>query len=178
SVHTAAHLGARHLILTNAAGGIHSNLRPGSLMAVRAHLDWTRSDILRQPAASSADGEPGGLYSPRLLGLLHETAQKRGIQLHQGTYAAMTGPNYETPAEIRALRSCGADAVGMSTTREAEAAMECGLECVAVSCITNRAAGLCEASIHHGEVLTTAAAVGGRLADLLEGLLERLANAG
>jgi purine-nucleoside phosphorylase len=90
-----------------------------------------------------------------------------------GCYAAVTGPNYETPAEIRALARCGADAVGMSTAREIEAACELGLECAAISCITNRAAGLGEAAtITHQEVIHTAAASSNQLARLIESFIE------
>jgi purine-nucleoside phosphorylase len=95
------------------------------------------------------------------------------MPLMSGCYAAVTGPNYETPAEIRALAKCGADAVGMSTSREMEAACELGLECAAISCITNRAAGLGEAApITHQEVIHTAAASSDRLARLIEVLIE------
>ena len=89
----------------------------------------------------------------------------------EGTYAVVTGPSYETPAEIRALRSCGADAVGMSTVREAEAARELGLQVAAVACVTNRAAGLGAGRLSHEEVLASAATQSERLADLLERFL-------
>jgi purine-nucleoside phosphorylase len=97
-----------------------------------------------------------------------------GIELFEGLYAGVTGPNYETPAEIRALRSCGADAVGMSTVREIQVAFELGMECAALSCITNRAAGLGTDAINHGEVLATAAGQIPRLAELLEAWLAML----
>lgn len=166
-VTTAARLQARCLILTNAAGGIRDDLQPGCLMAVRAQGDWTR------PLGSTRT-ELSSPYGPRLLRLLHQAAADGGIALHEGVYAATTGPSYETPAEIRALRECGVDAVGMSTVREAEAAREHGLECAAISCITNRAAGLCDGMIQHGDVLATAASASDRLGRLLEGLLGRL----
>jgi purine-nucleoside phosphorylase len=164
-------LGARVLLLTNAAGGIHEALAPGSLMALRDHVEWTRPYCWRLPG-------PGGLaptrpspYADRLRDLLARVARERGIALHEGVYAAVTGPSYETPAEIRALRTWGADAVGMSTAREAQAAADLGMECAAVSCITNRAAGLSGGPIHHDEVLTTAAAQAERLAELLEAFI-------
>jgi purine-nucleoside phosphorylase len=164
-------LGARAFLVTNAAGGIRSDLAPGSLMALRDHLDWTRLWAWRLPG-------PGGLgpprpspYSARLLTVLGQAARRCGIRLGTGVYAAVTGPSYETLAEIRALARCGADAVGMSTAREVEAAAALGLECAAVSCVTNRAAGLSDGPIHHGKVLTTAAAQAERLACLLEEVL-------
>ena len=170
-VEVAHELGARVLLLTNAAGGIHEALVPGSLLALRDHIEWTRPYCWRLPG-------PGGLrpprpspYAPRLRELLAKVAREKGIALHEGVYAAVTGPSYETPAEIRALRTWGADAVGMSTAREAHAAADLGLECAAVSCITNRAAGLSGGPISHDEVLATAAAQAERLADLLEGFI-------
>jgi purine-nucleoside phosphorylase len=165
-VRTAALLGARVLLLTNAAGGIRDDLGPGSLMAVRDHIDLTRPYCWRQSESS--------LYSPRLLDLLDEAAGAAGVVLGRGVYAMVTGPCYETPAEVRALRACGADAVGMSTAREARAACDAGLECAAVSCITNRAAGLGAGPLSHEDVLTTAAAQNERLADLLEEFLRRV----
>jgi purine-nucleoside phosphorylase len=173
-IQTAAFLGARVLLLTNAAGGIHDALSPGSLMAVRDHIDWTRPYCWRHPG-------PGGLgparpspYSPRLLTVLTDAARGIGIESHAGVYAAVTGPCYETPAEIRALKVCGADAVGMSTAREVQAGFEHGMECAAVSCITNRAAGLSDGRINHGEVLETAARRCDPMGNLIEGFLRTL----
>src|SRR5205814_9122526 len=113
-------------------------------------------------------------YSPRLLGLLDEAAAATGTALPHGVYAMVTGPCYETPAEIRALRAWGADAVGMSTAREVQAGCDAGLECAAISCVTNRAAGLGARTLNHEEVLHTAAAQSERLANLLEEFLRRL----
>ncbi len=169
--HLARELGARTFLLTNAAGGIRADLHAGSLMALRDHMDWTRPSVWRPPGPGGIGGPRPSPYSPRLLQLLEQAARRCGVALHAGVYAAVTGPSYETPAEIRALGRCGADAVGMSTAREIEAAAAVGLECAAVSCITNRAAGLSEGPIHHGEVLTTAAAQAVRLARLLEEFL-------
>jgi purine-nucleoside phosphorylase len=165
-IRLAAELGARVALLTNAAGGIRDNLDPGSLMALRDHIDWTRPRWWRQqgPARPSP-------YSSRLREVLTRSASAAGVVLHQGVYGAVTGPCYETPAEVRALRACGADAVGMSTAREVEAGAAAGLECAAVSCITNRAAGLSAAPLNHEEVLATAAAQRGRLTALLTAFL-------
>jgi purine-nucleoside phosphorylase len=168
-VRAAALLGARVLLLTNAAGGIRDDLVPGSLMAIHDHVEWTRPYCWRRP-----DPPPPSPYSPRLLGVLDEAAAAAGADLRRGVYAMVTGPCYETPAEIRALRACGADAVGMSTAREAQAGCDEGMECAAVSCITNRAAGLSAGPLSHEEVLTTAAARGERLAGLLDEFLRRL----
>jgi purine-nucleoside phosphorylase len=169
-------LGAKLLLATNAAGGIHPHLAPGSLMVIRDHLDWTQPFAWRFPSGQRAIG--GGAarpspYSTRLIDLLQQAAARLGMTLLSGSYAAVTGPNYETPAEIRALAKCGADAVGMSTAREIETACELGMECSAISCITNRAAGLeKDTIITHQEVLDTAAASGQQLARLIEAFIE------
>jgi len=167
-------LGARVLIFTNAAGGIHDALVPGSLMIIRDHLEWTWPYCWRRPG-------PGGLgrarpapYSTPLSEKLLQTAISRGIDCRGGVYAAVTGPCYETPAEIRALKHWGADAVGMSTAREAQAACELGLECIGLSLITNRAAGLSPRPISHEEVLAMGKTGGKTLGDLLEGFFQLL----
>lgn len=172
-------LGARVLVLTNAAGGIRDDLVPGSLLAVNAHLEWAR---VLQPTATGTAANPGlplrRTYDPSLMSLLQDSARALDMTLPSGVYAQVTGPCYETPAEIRALKSLGVDAVGMSTAREAESAVELGLTCAAVSCITNRAAGLGPGRIHHEEVLSLTARSRERIGRLLEGLLERLTVGG
>jgi purine-nucleoside phosphorylase len=173
-MHIAHSLGARVVLLTNAAGGIGDAQEPGSLMALRDHIEWTWPYCWRRPGPGGLGGPRDSPYSPRLREALELAAQDRDIELHTGIYAAVTGPCYETPAEIRALKQWGADAVGMSTAREVQAGHELGLECAAVSCITNRAAGMSTKPINHEEVLLTAAAQSERLADLLEGFLLRL----
>jgi len=159
-------LGAHILLVTNAAGGIRDDLVPGSLMALAGHFDWTRPDLPKDLVSSP--------YSPRLNGLLARAARTRSISLASGVYVQVTGPCYETPAEIRALRSIGADAVGMSTAREIAAAHDLGLGCAALSGIANRAAGLSQGPIKHEEVLCSMAAMRERLGELLEGFLQLL----
>ncbi len=170
----AAELGAKFALLTNAAGGIRDDLRPGSLMAIRDHLGWARPNWWRQPG-------PGGLgplrpssYSGALIELVSRVAHDLGFALSEGLYGAVTGPCYETPAEVRALRAWGADAVGMSTAREVEAGAAAGLACAAISCITNRAAGLGGQALNHEEVLAVGAAQSDRLGELLERMVGRL----
>jgi purine-nucleoside phosphorylase len=160
-VEVLAELGARALILTNASGGINLELEPGSLMALTDHLEWNEPHFWRNAPRQSP-------YDPRLNDELTVAASRVGVMLHRGVYAAVTGPNYETPAEVRALRSCGADAVGMSTAREARRAAELGLPVAAVSCVANRAAGLSATPLSHREVLEAVAASAERLARLLE----------
>jgi purine-nucleoside phosphorylase len=168
-MHVAVSLHAPIVLLTNAAGGIRDDLAPGSLMAIQDHLECNRPGWWRAPPLPSP-------YSPRLLDLLAAAASRCSIPLARGAYAATTGPCYETPAEVRALRSWGADAVGMSTTREARAARELGLEVAALSLITNRAAGLSNQALHHEEVLQTAKAAAARLGELLETVVALLAS--
>ncbi len=160
----AAEWGIRTLVLTNAAGGIRDDLEPGSLMAIRGHIDWT---CPHPWGCTSARSDPQA-YAPQLITLLLNASVAMPTPLTTGTYAAVIGPNYETPAEIRGLRALGADAVGMSTAREIEAAARWGLETAAISCITNRAAGLSPTPLTHAEVLENSQKLAGRLADLLE----------
>lgn len=152
----AADLGARAFVQTNAVGGIRPELGPGCLMAVARHLTLLGPDAGRAPV-------PAAPYSPRLLDVL----RRHDAALPVGTYAALTGPSYETPAEIRALKEMGADVVGMSTAREAEAAAALGMEAAAVSCVTNHAAGISGAPLDHGEVVRNARLAADRLAALL-----------
>jgi len=168
TVRTAAELGTTRIVLTNAAGGIHEKLVPGELMALTGHLKLLGAGAWR---ALATDGGIARPYSARLLdaALAHERAA--GRELVAGVYAALTGPSYETPAEIRALAACGADAVGMSTAMEAEEAVRLGLEVAALSCVTNRAAGLSAAPLDHAEVLVNAKLAVSRAADLLLALV-------
>jgi len=173
-VHIAHFLSAPAILFSNAAGGIHDALAAGNLMAIRDHFEWNRPYAWRHPGPGGIGPERSSPYSPGLLAKLVQAAGRLGVEVFQGVYAAVTGPCYETPAEIRALKACGADAVGMSTTREVQAAHDLGMECAAVSCITNRAAGLSSGPIDHEEVLITAAARSEALADLVEEVLRIL----
>jgi purine-nucleoside phosphorylase len=176
-VRLAHQLGAPVLFLTNAAGGIHHDLSPGSLMAIRDHIEWTWPASWNRPGPGGLGGERPSPYDANLLQILQQAAASQGILLATGIYAAVTGPCYETKAEIRALKSCGADAVGMSTAREIQQGRDLGMACAALSCITNKAAGLSDSAINHEEVLTTAKAQAQRLSDLIEGFLHALPGA-
>lgn len=168
TVRTAAELGITRIVLTNAAGGIHRALHPGGLMAIRGHLKLLDRDSWRLLANDNAVSQP---YSQHLLEVLRAHEAAAGRELLAGVYAALTGPSYETPAEIRALAACGADAVGMSTAMEAEEAARLGLEVAAISCITNKAAGLGDAALDHAEVLVNAKLAVARLGELLGPLI-------
>jgi purine-nucleoside phosphorylase len=172
-VRAAAGWGVKVLLLTNAAGGIHDALGPGDLMVLRDHLWLQRPLTVGQVSNLSRFRDrletcPTPPYSPRLVDLLQGIERDRGRPLMAGVYAAVTGPCYETPAEIRALRAMGADAVGMSTAWEARTAVECGMEVAAISCVTNKAAGLTCGTLDHREVLANAAKPAERLSEILE----------
>jgi purine-nucleoside phosphorylase len=173
-VRLAHFLGARSLLLTNAAGGIRDDLGPGSFLAVRDHIEWTRPRAWAHACLGPLGGATLSPYASRLVDLLRQCAGEKAIHHGEGVYAAVTGPSYETPAEIRALKAWGADAVGMSTAREIQTGHELGMECAAVSLITNRAAGLGVEPINHAEVLRAAAAAVDPLKDLIEAFLMRL----
>lgn len=156
-----AALGVRTLILTNAAGGIRSDLSPGTLMLITDHLDLTsRAPLL---------GHAAPRYDTELAASMREAAMSTRVDLAEGVYAAMLGPSYETAAEIRMLATLGADAVGMSTVPETIVATSLGLRVVAISCITNRATGTSPATLSHTEVLT----VTSRIAPQFERLIRR-----
>jgi purine-nucleoside phosphorylase len=175
-VEIAAELGAKVLVLTNAAGGINEALRPGSLMALTDHIEWndphTSFATLRRSVALVSEASRTNPYSVQLLGNLENAARDAHVPLQRGTYLSVTGPCYETPAEIRAAREIGADAVGMSTTREALRGAELGMEVLAISCVANRAAGLSGTPLSHKEVLEVVATASANLAELLTAFVE------
>jgi len=175
-VRLAAHLGARTVILTNAAGSLVPELSPGSILLLDDHLNLMGRSPLAGPAADGEERFPdmGAPYDPELQRLALEVAEQRGIPLAKGTYAAVLGPSYETPAEVRSLRMAGADAVGMSTVPEAITARALGMRVVAFSLITNQAAGLGSGPLHHDEVLEMGYVAGGRLKELVQGFLAQL----
>jgi purine-nucleoside phosphorylase len=162
-VRLAAELGITRLILTNAAGGIREDLNPGDLMAIRNHIPLLDQNDWRVLANRGDNFLSEPPYSAPLIAQMKE--------LPVGTYAALTGPCYETPTEIRALAVIGADAVGMSTAKEAETAAALGLSVAGISCITNKAAGLGAGPLDHTDVLRTAAAPADRLANIISRLI-------
>jgi len=166
-----AELGCTSVLLTNAAGGIAPALGPGDLMLITDHLNLMGSNPLvgPPPARGTRFCDMSVAYDERLRVLAHAAARDRAIQLKQGVYAALLGPSYETPAEIRMLRTLGADAVGMSTVPEVIALRERGVRVGALSLITNLAAGLGQAPLDHAEVRASAA----RARESFGGLLHR-----
>ncbi len=169
-------LGIRTLVLTNAAGGINLSFKPGTLMVIDDHINLMGTNPLvganeerfgpRFPDMTEA-------YSKRLREIADQAATARGVALAHGVYAALHGPSYETPAEIRYLRTIGADAVGMSTVPETIVGRHMGMEVLGISCITNPAAGVLPKPLVHDEVMEVARRVRGEFSRLLEGIIER-----
>jgi len=170
-------LGIRTLILTNAAGGINTAFTQGALMVIDDHINLLGSNPLVGPQDDRLGArfpDMSQVYSPRLTALAVAAATEIALPLQHGVYVAVHGPSYETPAEIRAFRTLGADAVGMSTVPEAIVARQLSMEVLGLSCITNMAAGVLPEPLHHDEVMQTAARVRSQFSALLEGIIGRL----
>jgi purine-nucleoside phosphorylase len=170
-------LGVRVLLLTNAAGAIRPDLTVGSLAIIDDHLNMTGRSPLQGPNDDRFGPRFPDLsetYSPRLRALADAAGRAAGIETPHGVYAWVIGPAYETPAEIRWLRTAGADLVGMSTVPEAIVARQMGMEVLAVSCVANRAAGLEGRPLAHNDVLSVTNQAAPRLVALLEAVIERL----
>lgn len=171
-----ARLGVRTLIVTNAAGGIAPALRAGSLMLISDHLNLMYRNPLVGPVLVGEERFPDmtAPYDPALRALAREAAKSRGVPLAEGVYAALLGPSYETPAEIRMLQQIGADAVGMSTVPEVIAARARGIRCLGFSMITNLAAGLSDAALSHQEVLQMGKHMSQQLGDLIADVIRKI----
>jgi purine-nucleoside phosphorylase len=170
-------LGVRTLILTNAAGGINTAFSAGALMVIDDHINFMGDNPLVGPNDDRFGlrfPDMTEVYSKRLRVLADAAAADAGLEIVHGIYVGLLGPSYETPAEIRAFRAIGADAVGMSTVPEAIAARHMGIEVLGISCITNMAAGVLPQPLHHDEVMETARRVRGEFGALLEGIVGRL----
>jgi purine-nucleoside phosphorylase len=170
-------LGVRMLVLTNAAGGINTAFARGALMVITDHLNLMGTNPLvgeNDERFGQRFPDMSEVYSAGLRKVAFEAATASGLRLEQGVYVAVHGPSYETPAEIRAFRTLGADAVGMSTVPEAIVARHMGLEVLGISCITNMAAGVLPGPLHHDEVLETTRRVRSQFIDLLTAIVERL----
>lgn len=170
-VRVMAKLGVKNLVLTNAAGGANASYNPGTLMLISDHINYSGANPLigenleefgpRFPDVSD-------LYTKQLRTAVKEKAADAGIHLEEGVYMMFTGPNYETPAEVRMAQILGADAVGMSTAPEALVAGHCGMNILGISCITNHAAGVTDQKLDHSEVVEVA----NRVHDTFQRLLE------
>ncbi len=169
-------MGIRTLMLTNASGGLASHLTPGSLMVITDHLNLMGDGPLRGPNDERFGPrfpDMTKVYTPELVRVAHEAAGEIGLTLSEGVYAALRGPSYETPAEVRMVQKLGADAVGMSTVPEATVARHCGMSVLAISCITNVAAGISAQEINHNEVMEIGARTGRKLSELILRIIPR-----
>jgi len=172
-------LGIKGVLLTNAAGGIGPKLKPGCLVVISDHINLQGTNALiganedrfgpRFPDMTEA-------YSKELRKLALAEGKRQGIDIFEGVYAAVPGPSYETPAEIRFLRTIGADVVGMSTVAEVLVARHCGMKVLAISVVTNMAAGILDQPINHSEVLETGQRIRGQFSQLLQALIPRLSS--
>ncbi len=172
--------GAEILVLTNAAGSLRPAVGPGRLMAITDHINMTGVNLLTGPNDEAIGPRFPALrdaYDPALLAGLHSAAQVLEIELAEGVYLAVPGPSFETPAEIRAYRTLGADAVGMSTVQETILARHCGLRVAAVSVITNLAEGMSDAPLSHEQTLENAERGAADLTRLLLTFIARVGDA-
>lgn len=177
-VRVLAALGVRSLLLTNAAGGINRDFRPGDLMVIRDHINLTGVNPLRgrnDDRLGPRFPDMSTLYDPAFQEIIAAALLEMGRPARRGIYAGLAGPSYETPAEIRMLAALGADAVGMSTVAEAIAARHMGLRVAGISCITNLAAGVSAQPLRHSEVTETAERVKGDFIRLLNRVVPQLA---
>jgi purine-nucleoside phosphorylase len=178
-------LGCRTLIVTNAAGGINTSYGEGAIVSIADHINLTGINVAAGPNEPRFAVTPtAGLrffdmttaYSPRLRQVAQEQAAALGIPLPEGVYLAVLGPSYETPAEIRAFRTLGADLVGMSTVHEVIAARHMGIAVLGLSLVTNMAAGVLDKPLHHTEVMDTATRVEGQFTSLLLAIIPQIAH--
>jgi len=170
-------LGVRSIVFTNAAGGINLSYQQGALVVISDHINLQGSHPLIGPNDDSAGPRFPDMteaYSAAYRAIAHQVAQQLNIQLQEGVYAALTGPSYETPAEIRYLRTIGADLVGMSTVPEVIVANYLAMRVLAISCVTNMAAGIFPQKINHEEVLETGRQVRDTLIRFLKALIPKL----
>jgi purine-nucleoside phosphorylase len=170
-------LGVKTLLVTNAAGGINTSYGPGDLMLIKDHINF----MFQNPLIGPNEAELGvrfpdmsEAYSQRLRAVAREVAAEADLALQEGVYVGLRGPSYETPAEIRMLRTLGADAVGMSTVPEVIAARHAGLEVLGISCISNMAAGILPQPLSHEEVMETTDKVKDQFLRLVTGIIPKL----
>ncbi len=171
-------LGVRTLVLTNAAGALNVEFAPGSLMVISDHLNLLGANPLTGPNDDRFGPrfpDLTSVYAPELQNIVIEEARAMGLEMRRGIYAALSGPSYETPAEIHMVRTLGADAVGMSTVPEAIVARHMEMQVIGISCITNLAAGVSNRPIDHNQVMAIGERVLGQFTELLRRVVKRLA---
>ncbi len=170
-------LGVKTLIITNAAGAVSKNYTPGEIMFITDHINFMGTNPLigsNDETLGTRFPDMSEIYNKDLIQTAMKSAEKLGINYHQGVYAATTGPSYETPAEINMYRLVGANAVGMSTVPEAIVANYCGMKVLGISCITNYAAGVADTPLNHQEVIDTANKVKENFQNLLTEILNSI----
>jgi purine-nucleoside phosphorylase len=173
-------MGVKAVILTNAAGGIRKEFTQGRLVAISDHINLQSANPLSGPnneKFGTRFPDMSTAYDKQFRELLLAEGRARGVELGEGVYTALAGPSYETPAEIRYLKTIGADLVGMSTVPEVIAARHSGMRVLGISCVTNPAAGILDQPLDHKEVLETAERVKGQFIDLLRGVIPKIAAA-
>jgi purine-nucleoside phosphorylase len=172
-------LGITTIILTNASGAIKDNFFPGELMVIADHINFTgHSPLLGKNLSELGPRfvDMTQAYDPRLIAFAKKAAVRSDITMHEGVYAGLLGPTYETPAEVQMLKFLGADAVGMSTVFETIAARHMGLNVLAISCLTNKAAGLSSTKISHQEVIENNAKVASKLGFILSDIVKHIGD--
>ena len=174
-------MGVKTLILTNAAGSVNVNYKPGELMVIGDHINLMGGNPHDRARTRTSSGQRffdmSEAYDPRLREIAEKACWKAGVTVRKGVYLALSGPSYETPAEIRMLRTLGADAVGMSTVPEVIAARHMGMRVLGISCITNMAAGVTKKPLDHREVLEVGEKVKAGLIDVLGRIIQEAAKA-
>ncbi len=170
-------LGVKTLIVTNAAGAVNENFQPADLMIISDHINFMGQNPLfgeNDETLGTRFPDMSEVYKKHLINIAEKSANELQINIQKGVYAACSGPSYETPAEIRMLRTLGADAVGMSTVPESIVANYCGIDVLGISCITNCAAGVSENNLTHSEVIETANIAKNKFQSLLIRILEKI----
>ena len=170
-------LGIKKLVVTNAAGGVNTSFKPGDLMLISDHINMMGVNPLRGPNIEELGprfNDMSDAYPEALRNLAKDVARANGIKLQEGVYLALSGPTFETPAEIRAFRTLGADAVGMSTVPEVIVMSHMNIPCLGISCITNMAAGILKQKLGHEEVMETTARVEKQFKQLIVGVLVKM----
>lgn len=170
-------LGVEKLIVTNACGAVNFDFNPGDLMLITDHINLVGNNPLigpNNPELGTRFPDVSEVYNKELRNLALNVAKKQDMTLQQGVYAWWSGPSYETPAEIRMIRTLGADAVGMSTVPEAIVAVHSSIKVLGISCLTNMACGILDQPLNHEEVIEVASKVRTKFVDLVKGILEEM----
>ena len=170
-------LGISKLIVTNAAGGVNTSFVPGDFMLIKDHINFAGTNPLMGPNIEEFGPrfpDMSNAYNRDLVAIAKTCAKENGIEVQEGSYMMYTGPNYETPAEIRMSRILGGDAVGMSTVPEVMTANHCGIKVLGISCITNMAAGILDQPLNHQEVMDTAEKVKTKFIKLVKAVVKQI----